>query len=300
MESSQLEASPYRAISIATAPRRRRPAPASRQPWSGVALIAFASVCAVIFYVLRPGAVTDDTYAFLDWGRDLRHGVLPMLEHRTFQPLPIAAGSVLSLFGSAAPTVTIMVCLAALVLLAAAAWRILALHGFGQPAPAVAALLVLITPVLPVVALVAYNNLPFATLVMWGLVFELEERPAGAWTMLILAGLTRPEAWLFLLAYGGLSWWRAGHPYAPRRWLPIAALAIGPIVVWAGLEWALFGDPLYSLHSTSGAAVQSTHSNSPQALWDTLRANVLTSSPSPGWRPGGLWQPRSRRRCWRH
>jgi hypothetical protein len=231
----------------------------------------------VIAYVLRPGALTDDTYAFLDWGRGLRHGVLPLLEHRTFQPLPIASGALFSLFGSAAPTVTIMVCLAALVLLAAAAWRILALHGFGQPAPAVAALLALITPVLPVLALVGYNNLPFATLVMWALVFELEERPAGAWTMLILAGLTRPEAWLFLLAYGVLSWWRAGRPYAPRRWLPIAALAGGPIVVWAGLEWAMFGDPLYSLHNTSGAAVQSTHTNSPQALWNTLRANVLTA-----------------------
>ena len=159
----------------------------------------------------------------------------------------------------------------------AAAWRILALNGFRQPAPAVAGLLVLITPVLPVLALVGYNNLPFATLVMWGLVFELEERQAGAWTMLILAGLTRPEAWLFLLAYGVLSWWRAGRPYSPRRWLPIAALAAGPIVVWAGLEWALFGDPLYSLHSTAGAGVQSTHSNSAQALWNTLRANVLTA-----------------------
>jgi hypothetical protein len=240
-------------------------------------LLLFAAVCGVIGYVLRPGAVTDDTYAFLDWGRDLRHGVLPLLEHRTFQPLPIISGALFSLFGSAAPTVTIMVCLASLVLLAAAAWRILALHGFGQPAPAVAALLVLITPVLPVIALVGYNNLPFATLVMWALVFELEERPPGAWTMLILAGLTRPEAWLFLLAYGLLCWWRAGRPYAPRRWLPIAALAAGPIVVWAGLEWAMFGDPLYSLHNTSGAAVQSTHTNSPQALWDTLRANVLTA-----------------------
>jgi hypothetical protein len=277
MGSSQLEAYPYRTISVASAPRRGRPAPPRRRPWRGLGLLAFATVCAVIVYVLRPGAVTDDTYAFLDWGRDLRHGVLPLLEHRTFQPLPIISGGVFSLFGSAAPTITIMACLAALVLLAAAAWRILALHGFGQPAPAVAGLLVLITPVLPVLALVGYNNLPFATLVMWGLVFELEERPTGAWTMLILAGLTRPEAWLFLIAYGVLCWWRAGHPYSPRRWLPIAALAGGPIVVWAGLEWVLFGDPLYSLHSTTGAAVQSTHTNSPQALWNTLRANVLTA-----------------------
>ena len=228
-------------------------------------------------YLLRPGAVTDDTYAFLDWGRDLRHGFLPLLEHRTFQPLPIVAGAVLSLFGSAAPTLIVMLSLAALVLLAAASWRIVALLGFGQPAPALAALLVLATPLLPVLALVAYNNLPFATLLLWALVFELEQRRTGVWILLILAGLTRPEAWAFLLAYGVLTWWRTGHSYAPRRWLPIAALALGPIALWAVLEWGLFGDPLYSLRNTAGPAVQSTHTGSPRALWSTLRANVPTA-----------------------
>jgi len=251
--------------------RRARPGP------RGLGLAAFAAACAVIVYVLRPGAVTDDTYAFLDWGRDLRHGFLPLLEHRTFQPLPIAAGAALSLFGSAAPTVTILVCLAGLVLLAAATWRIVGRLGFGQPAPVVSGLLVMATPLLPVLALVAYNNLPFATLMLWALVFELEERRTAAWVLLILAGLTRPEAWLFLLAYGLLTWWRAGRPYAPRRWLPIAALALGPMALWAGLEWGLFGDPLYSLRNTTGPAVQSTHTSSPRALWGTLRANVPTA-----------------------
>jgi len=274
MGPSQLVARPYRTISTVPATRRSRSAWYGRFGLRGIGLVALAVLGAVLFYLLRPGAVTDDTYAFLDWGRDLRHGFLPLLEHRTFQPLPIAAGAVLSLFGSASPTVPVLACLAGLVLLAAASWRVVGLLGFGQPAPALAALLVIGTPLLPVLALVAYNNLPFATLMLWALVFELEQRRTGAWALLVCAGLTRPEAWLFLLAYGLLTWWRAGHPYSPRRWLPIAVLAVGPIALWAALEWGLFGDPLYSLENTTGPAVQSTHSNSPQALWNTLRAYV--------------------------
>jgi hypothetical protein len=277
MGPSQLAVNPHPTISPVSAPRRGGPSRPAAFGRRGLGLLAFAAICAVVGYLLRPGAVTDDTYAFLDWGRDLRHGFLPLLEHRTFQPLPIVAGAVVSLFGSAAPTITVMICLAGLVLLAAASWRVVALLGFGQPAPALAASLVLLTPLLPILALVAYNNLPFATLLLWALVFELEQRRTGAWALLILAGLTRPEAWLFLLAYGILTWWRAGHPYAPRRWLPIAALALGPLALWAGLEWRLFGDPLYSLHSTTGPAVQSTHTNSPQALWNNLRAYVPTA-----------------------
>jgi len=260
---------------------RAQPRRAQRRPrrpgWQGLGLFVLACALAVLGYLLRPGAVTDDTYAFLDWGRDLRHGFVPLLEHRTFQPLPIGAGAVLSLFGSAAPTLTVMLSLVSLVLLAGAAWRILALLDFAQPAPALGALLVLMIPLLPVLALVAYNNAPFATLMLWALAFELEQRRTGAWALLILAGLTRPEAWLFLLAYGALNWWRAGHPLAPRRWLGIAALAVAPIALWAALEWGLFGDPLYSFHSTTGQAVQSTHTNSPEALWNDLRANVPTA-----------------------
>ena len=277
MGPSQLAVDPHKPIPTVSAPRSGQPVRHARFGSRGLGLLALAATCAVIGYLLHPGAVTDDTYAFLDWGRDLRHGLPPLLEHRTFQPLPIGGGAVLSLFGSAAPTVTILVCLAALVLLAAASWRLVALLGFGQPGPALAALLVIVTPVLPVVALVAYNNLPFATLVLWALVFELEERRTGAWVLLILAGLTRPEAWAFLLAYGAWTWWRSGRPYAPRRWLPIAVLALGPMALWVALEWRLFGDPLYSLRNTTGPAVQSTHSNSPQALWKTVRLNVPTA-----------------------
>ena len=230
----------------------------------------FAGAGAVLIYALRPGALTDDTYAFLDWGRDLRHGFLPLLEHRTFQPLPVGAGALLSLLGSAAPTATVILSLAAELLLAVAVWRVVALLGFGPVAGALGAALVLFNRVLPVLALVGYNNLPFATLMIWALVYELEDRPTGVWVLLALAGLTRPEGWAFLLAYGALRWWRAGRPLAPGRWLGTLALAIWPLLLWVGMEWVFFGSPLYSLHATAGPAVHHTTSGSLQGLWNSL------------------------------
>jgi hypothetical protein len=243
--------------------------------WRRLRLPALAAGGAVVLYLLRPGALTDDSYAFLDWGRDLRHGYLPLLEHRTFHPLPIVAGALVSLLGSAAPTIAVLLTLAGLVLLAVAAWRAVEILGFPQPAPALAALLVLSSPLLSLLAQVAYINLPFAALVLWALVFELEGRSRRAWVLLITAGLVRPEGWAFLLAYAALQWWRAGRPRAPRSWLALAALSLGPMALWLMLEWRLFGDPLYSFNNTRAPNVQATGSGSVSGLWNSLQFSVV-------------------------
>lgn len=245
--------------------------------WRRLGRLALAVGGAVVLYELRPGALTDDSYAFLDWGRDLRHGYLPLLEQRTFHPLPIVAGALVSLFGSAAPTIAVLLTLAGLVLLAIAAWRAVEILGFAQPAPALAALLVLSSPLLSLLAQVAYINLPFATLLVWALVFDLDGRSKGAWVLFVSAGLVRPEGWAFLLAYGALQWWRAGRPHAPRSWLGLAALSLGPMALWLLLEWQLFGDPLYSFTSTRAPNVEATGSGSVTGLWSSLRFAVAWS-----------------------
>lgn len=249
-----------------------RQAPALRRR---LRLPVLAAGGAAVLYLLRPGALTDDSYAFLDWGRDLRHGYLPLLEHRTFHPLPIVAGALVSLLGSAAPTIAVLLTLAGLVLLAVAAWRAVEILDFPHPAPALAALLVLSSPLLSLLAQVAYINLPFAALVVWALVFELEGRSLGAWVLLITAGLVRPEGWAFLLAYAGLQWWRAGRPRAPRSWLALAARSLGPMALWLLLEWRLFGDPLYSFNNTRAPNVQATGSGSASGLWSSLQFSVV-------------------------
>lgn len=240
-------------------------------------LLALAGGGAGILYLLRPGALTDDSYAFLDWGRDLRHGYLPLLEHRTFHPLPIVAGALVSLLGSAAPTIAVLLTLAGLVLLAVAAWLVVEILGFPQPAPVLAATLVLSSPLLSLLAQVAYINLPFATLLLWALVFELRGRSRPAWVLLMAAGLVRPEGWAFLLAYGALQWWRAGRPRAPRSWLALAVLSLAPMALWLLLEWRLFGDPLYSFTSTRAPNVEATGSGSVSGLWSSLRFAVAWS-----------------------
>ena len=116
----------------------------------------------------------------------------------------------------------------------------------------------------------AYINLPFAGLLLWALVWELRGRRRAVWTLLIIAGLVRPEGWAFLLSYGALDWWRAGRPWHSRRLLVIVALAAGPMALWLFLEWRFFGTPLYSFANTRAPAGATAASSSLGGLWTTL------------------------------
>ncbi len=246
--------------------------PAQRRRWSGATKLATLTLGgAVALYLLLPAGLGDDTYAALDWGRELRAGHAPLMEGRAFHPMAVALGAITSELGAAAPTVMVLLSLISLTLLAAASSRILTLLGFRQPIPSAAAVMVLVSPLLPVLAFAGYNNLPFATLVLWAIVSELEERRRRAWVLLVIAGLVRPEGWAFLVCYGALRWWRTGRSRKPHDWWPNVALALAPMVIWCALEWLLLGDPLYSFHNTSEAAVPINPNNDPAALWPHLQ-----------------------------
>lgn len=253
-------------------PGRRRPA------WStAIGLWALATSGALVFYVLCPARVGDDTYAFLDWGRDLRDGRLPQLEHRTFHPLPIVAGAVVSVFGRAAPTLAVLLTLTALMMIAAASWQLVRILGFGQPGPALASVLVLASPLLSLLGLVAYINVPFAALVLWALVFELRRRPAWAWALLWAAGLVRPEGWAFLIGYGVLEWSRSRRPWAAGELVRRVLLSVGPPALWMSLEWVSFGSPLYSFIYTRPPYVTATASGSVAGLSGSLEFALPTA-----------------------
>ena len=64
------------------------------------------------------------------------------------------------------------------------------------------------------------------------------------------AGMLRPEAWFLAAMYWCWLAWRASWR---RRFAYAALAAIGP-VVWAGVDTAVTGDPLFSLHYTGGLA----------------------------------------------
>ena len=93
---------------------------------------------------------------------------------------------------------------------------------------------------------------------MWATALEIERprRGPAVFALLAAAGLLRPDAWLL----SGIYWlWCVGlptHPADNRTRLRYLALAAVAPVLWLGVDAIVTGNPLYSLHSTSGLAAE--------------------------------------------
>ena len=96
----------------------------------------------------------------------------------------------------------------------------------------------------------AYVDIPYLALVLAALLVETRNRRAGAPVLALLgvAGLIRPEAWLFSGAY--LIWLWVGGVRDPRLW----ALAAAAPLLWALGDLIVTGDPLHSLTGTRDTA----------------------------------------------
>ena len=224
------------------------------------ALLAWALVGA--------GFLNYDTAYSLLWGGDVAHLRQPDFSvplAPTPHPLSTALGVVLTPFGDSGQTLWVVV---AFLSLGALAWLTyeLGAHWFGPWAGAVAALVILTR--IPVLSfgVRAYVDIPYVALVLGAILAEArsqrrgetrtgnEDAPGGhdgaggraarraatvPLVLLGLAGLLRPEAWLFSFAY--VAWKR------DLRLLPLAAAAP---VIWMGHDLVLAGDPLHSLLGT--------------------------------------------------
>ena len=196
----------------------------------------------------------DARYALL-WAQDLANGHAPEYTAAfapTPHPLQTAFGLLALLFGGAADDVMVfatLVSFGALVYLAFALGREL----FSPWVGLVAALVVLTRPALERDAVLAYQDLPFAALVVGAVLLEARtpRRGAPVLALLAVAGLLRPEAWVLSGLY--VLWiWRDGD--ARSRAISVALAASAPLI-WAGSDWAVTGDPLHSLHGTADLAV---------------------------------------------
>lgn len=200
----------------------------------------------VVWLVWGHGLANYDALYSLVWGREMADGQGPSFDvplAPTPHPLANLAGLALSpLPPRTGEDVLVVV---GFIALGAVGWLVYALgtRWFGAAAGALAAVLFLTREPVLSYGTRAYVDLPYLALVL-GALLAVERRRAP-FAALALAGLLRPEAWLFSAALLAWRWWREGA----WSWELAALAAAGP-VLWLAGDLAATGDPLHSLTGT--------------------------------------------------
>jgi len=247
-----------------------------------------AGVTGVLLLLFPYGFPNYDTIYALVWGRELAHfespdygAALPPTPH----PLTDLIGLVATPLGEGAITVTMVVAYLSLGLIAYFVYRLGAIW-FDRWIGAVAAAIVLTRAPFLSNGLRAYIDLPYIALCLAALLIEAK-RPRAGWpvlTLLALAGLLRPEAWLFsiaYLAYLSLDPERAGPDRGAEREekasleradtqkaglirpafvrardafssppIALCFLALAGPLLWVLFDWITTGSPTYSWTGT--------------------------------------------------
>ena len=228
----------------------------SRRP-SRVWLAGLATsvgVAALCFVLYTPSFVNYDAQWALVWARDAWQGFLPEYTADfapTPHPLAIAASSLALPFGAGADAAILWLTLLSFGALVFLTYR-LGAELFTRWVGVVAALVVLSRPVIARDALIGYQDLPFAALVVGAVLLEAQRARRGlpVLALLALAGLLRPEAWVLAALYW-LYLWPAG---TVRDRIRSGAVVAAAPLIWAATDWIVTGDPLHSLHGTAALA----------------------------------------------
>jgi hypothetical protein len=170
-----------------------------------VPLVWVAAVAGALLLLFPLGFPNYDTIYSLLWGRELAEGLSPdrvATLPPTPHPLAELFGLVTSPLGDGAIDVTMVIAYVSLGLVGCLVYRLGSLW-FDRAIGAVAALIVLTRAPYLSNGLRAYIDLPYIVLCLAALLLETR-RPRCGWpvlALLALAGLLRPEAWLFSFAY---------------------------------------------------------------------------------------------------
>jgi len=241
-----------------------------------------AAVSGVLLLVFPVGFPNYDTIYALVWGRELAHGespdygaALPPTPH----PLTELWGLVTTPLGDGMITLTMIGAYVSLGLIGYFVYRLGTLW-FDRWIGAVAAIILLTRAPFLSNGLRAYIDLPYIALCLGALLIEAK-RPRAGWpvlALLALAGLLRPEAWLFSIVYllylsldserpvkgekdpleradtqsAGLirpALVRTRGSFSPPPPALIALALAGPLL-WALFDWITTGSPTYSWTGT--------------------------------------------------
>jgi hypothetical protein len=164
-----------------------------------------AGISALLLLVFPVGFPNYDTIYTLVWGRELAHGISPDYGAAlppTPHPLADLLGLVTTPFGDGAITVTMVVAYVSLALCGYLVYRLGTIWFDRWIGIAAAAIVLTRAPFLSN-GLRAYVDLPYIALCLGALTLEARRPRAGrpVLALLALAGLLRPEAWGFSIAY---------------------------------------------------------------------------------------------------
>jgi hypothetical protein len=219
-----------------------------------------AGVSGVLLLLFPVGFPNYDTIYALVWGRELAHlespdhgAALPPTPH----PLTELWGLVTTPLGDGAITLTMIGAYVSLGLIGYLVYR-LGEVWFDRWVGGAAALIVLTRAPFLSNGLRAYIDLPYIALCLAALLVEAK-RPRAGWpvlALLALAGLLRPEAWLFAGVYLLYLAWdpeRGERSVRDSFSVPPASLILlalaGPIL-WVLFDWITTGNPFYSWTGT--------------------------------------------------
>ena len=228
-------------------------------------LLWIGAIAGALWLLVPDGYPNYDTLYALLWGGQLAHGMSPGYGTDPPTPHPLADlwGVITDPLGAvgAADATNVL----AYLTLGAIAYLVYRLGSewFDRPVGGLAALIVLTRVPFITNGLRAFADLPYLALVLAALLVE-SRRPRAGWpvlALLALAGLIRPEAWLFSLAYlaylllernpaDGSFPLRLRQELETRELAGLIALAAAAPFAWACFDLITTGDPVYSLTAT--------------------------------------------------
>lgn len=252
--------------------------------------------------IVGAGFVNYDTAYALVWGSDLAHGRRPDYTvpiAPTPHPLSNLLGLLLAPLGPGAETAWVVLGFLFLGALGAATYA-LGAHWFGPAAGLLAAAIILTREPVLSFGVRAYIDIPYLVLVLLAVLGEARRSRAGLPVLvaLALAGLLRPEAWLFSAGY--LVWLALGRDRTRRQLGMLALVAASAPVIWMLADLLVTGNPLHSLIGTRENAevlerrtgLGAVPLTAPRRLGEILREPVLLGAALGGLLSLGLLRER--------
>src|SRR4051794_12078557 len=217
--------------------------------------LAAGVIGALVFAWFGHAFLNYDTFYALVWGGDLGHGRTPQYDIPVGpNPHPLAelVGILLAPFGASAEDLMLAIGLLALGMLVVGLFR-LGQELFGVWAGLLAAAIIVTRVPILSFGIRGYVDVPTAALVVWAAVLEVRRPYRGAPVLILfaLAGLLRPEAWLYGAAYW--FWLVTTAPDRRRIW-QWTALALAAPAIWLLSDLLITGNPLHSLSGTHDLA----------------------------------------------